>query len=151
VRRQLRRQVITHYVWRVEGFDFLVHTHDKNRREESKSIRGGGTGREEARRAVRAEEARARTSSGSPASAIAALALVRGWSRGGSTCACALGCGAGEQPEEYRIFSRKTKLSHHASVARFCFCRLITDSALRHDGDYERVPRRRDPKSSGHR
>jgi hypothetical protein len=28
VRRQLRRQVITHYVWRVEGFDFLVHTHD---------------------------------------------------------------------------------------------------------------------------
>ena len=85
----------------------------RSKREESKSIRGGGTGREEARRAVRAGEARGRTSSGSPASAIAALALVRGWSRGGSTCACALGSGAGEQPEEYRIFSRKTKLSHH--------------------------------------
>ena len=85
-----------------------------SKREESESIRGGGTGREEARRAVRAGEARARTSSGSPASAIAALALVRGCSRGGSTCACALGCGAGEQPEEYRIFSRKTKLSHRA-------------------------------------
>ena len=30
--------------------------------------------------------------------------------RGGSTCACALGCGAGEQPEEY-LLSSKTKLS----------------------------------------
>ena len=31
--------------------------------------------------------------------------------RAGSTCACELGCGAGEQPEEY-LLSSKTKLCH---------------------------------------